>query len=60
MLSISKIDKLFILMSLPIKIKPLILIGSQGSGRDAIAFHLLTNFPHKFQRVISHTTRKAK
>ncbi len=47
-------------MSLSIKIKPLILIGSQGSGRDAIVFHLLRNFPHKFHRVISHTTRKAR
>lgn len=44
-------------MSLTIPIKPLILIGSSGSGRSAIIYHLTSTLPHKFERVLSHTSR---
>lgn len=47
-------------MALSIKVKPLILVGSEGSGRSAITFHLIRKFPMKFQRLISHTTRKPR
>lgn len=47
-------------MALSIKVKPLILVGSEGSGRSAITFHLIRKFPSKFQRVISHTTRRPR
>ena len=44
-------------MSLKIPIKPLVLVGPSGSGRSAIILYLTMTFPHKFHRVISHTTR---
>ena len=44
-------------MSLVIPIKPLILIGSSSSGRSAIIFHLTNTLCHKFERVITHTSR---
>lgn len=47
-------------MSLSIKAKPLILVGCEGSGRSAISYHLIRKFPNKFQRVISHTTRRPR
>ena len=47
-------------MSLKIPIKPLILVGPSGSGRSAIIFNLTMNLPHKFHRVISHTTRQPR
>lgn len=42
------------------KIKPLILVGSAGSGKAALQYHLIREFSHKFQRAISHTTRAPK
>ena len=47
-------------MSLKIPIKPLILVGPVGSGRSAIILDLAINLPHKFSRIISHTTRKPR
>lgn len=54
------IIKLDLIMSLKIPIKPLILVGPSGSGRSAIMLHLTMNFPHKFKKIISHTTRKPR
>lgn len=47
-------------MSLTVKIKPLLLVGASGSGRAALSFRLLCSLPHKFERVVSHTTRKPR
>lgn len=44
-------------MSLTIPIKPLVLVGPSVTGRSAVIFHLTSTLPHKFRRVISHTTR---
>ena len=44
-------------MFLSTPIKPLVLVGASGSGRSAIIYHLTSQLPHKFHRVISHTTR---
>jgi guanylate kinase len=38
----------------------LILVGCSGSGRSAVIFHLNRKYPHKFERLISHTTRKPR
>lgn len=47
-------------MSLSIKIKPLVLVGCSGSGRSAVIYNLTRKLPHKFERLISHTTRKPR
>ncbi len=47
-------------MALSIPIKPLILIGPSGSGRAAIAFRLTCDLSHKFDRVVSMTSRKPR
>ncbi len=44
-------------MALQIPIKPLVLIGPSGSGRAAIAFRLTCELSHKFDRLISMTSR---
>lgn len=44
-------------MSICTKIRPLVLVGCSGSGRSAIIYNLIHNLPHKFERLISHTTR---
>jgi len=35
-------------MSLVIKIRPLVLVGCSGSGRNALMYHLIHNLPYKF------------
>lgn len=44
-------------MSFNVKIRPLVLVGCSGSGRSAIIYNLTHNLPHKFERLISYTTR---
>jgi guanylate kinase len=47
-------------MSIKAPIKTLVLIGPSGSGRAAIAFRLACDLPHKFDRLISMTSRKPR
>lgn len=44
-------------MSISIKIKPLAIVGCSGSGRSTLISLLHQNAPHKFESLISHTTR---
>lgn len=38
-------------------IRPLVLTGPSGSGRTVMAFKLITEFPKKFARALSYTSR---
>jgi len=41
-------------------IRPLVLTGPSGSGRTVMAFKLITEFPKKFARAVSYTTRQPR
>jgi len=41
-------------------ILPLVLTGPSGSGRTVMAFKLITEFPKKFARAVSYTSRRPR